>query len=228
MRNFALGLVEVDGYLGAIAALDAALKAANVTCIGMEKVNAGIMTVKLSGDVGAVQAAVAAGAETAAQLKVLLRHHVIARLHEETAAMMLGLKDESASEQQPEIAKEVSDHTKADAMLEVDVATTAKADGADTPVSTEATEASASEVNVPGTSIQDTSIQGISNQDADTQDTTFKESGTQTGANQPMTSAFSEQMKVAEQVEAIANVASLKPTASSIVKRSKNKNKASS
>lgn len=100
MRHNALGLVEVRGYLGAIAAADAALKAASVTCIGAEIVKGGLVTVKLSGDVGAVQSAVEAGAEAAKQLNVLLTRHVIARLHEETAAMVAGPEDAGANEPQ--------------------------------------------------------------------------------------------------------------------------------
>lgn len=88
MRNSALGLVEVRGYLGAVAVADAALKAASVTCIGVEIIQGGLVTVKLDGDVGAVQAAVEAGAELAKQLDVLVTRHVIARMHEETAAMV--------------------------------------------------------------------------------------------------------------------------------------------
>lgn len=88
MRHSALGLVEVRGYLGAVAAADAALKAASVTCIGVEIIKGGLVTVKLDGDVGAVQAAVEAGAEMATQLDVLVARHVIARMHEETAALV--------------------------------------------------------------------------------------------------------------------------------------------
>lgn len=88
MRYSALGLIEVRGYLGAVAAADAALKAASVTCIGMEIIGGGLVTVKLDGDVGAVQAAASAGAEMAKQLNVLLTRHVIARMHEETAVLV--------------------------------------------------------------------------------------------------------------------------------------------
>ncbi|WP_088549100.1 BMC domain-containing protein [Paenibacillus aquistagni] len=94
MRHQALGLVEVRGYLGAVAAADAALKAAAVTCLGVEVIKGGLVTVKLGGDVGAVQAAVDAGAELAVQLDVLITRHVIARLHEETAAMVAGKEEE--------------------------------------------------------------------------------------------------------------------------------------
>lgn len=82
------------GYLGAVAAADAALKAAAVTCLGVEVIKGGLVTVKLGGDVGAVQAAVDAGAELAVQLGVLITRHVIARLHEETAAMVAGKEEE--------------------------------------------------------------------------------------------------------------------------------------
>lgn len=88
MGYSALGLIEVRGYLGAVAAADAALKAASITCIGMEIIGGGLVTVKLDGDVGAVQAAVEAGAEMAKQLNVLLTRHVIARMHEETAVLV--------------------------------------------------------------------------------------------------------------------------------------------
>lgn len=102
MRHSALGLVEVRGYLGAVAAADAALKAASVACIGVEIIKGGLVTVKLSGDVGAVQAAVEAGAEAATQLDVLVTRHVIARLHEETAAMIENPAGTDGSQEQQE------------------------------------------------------------------------------------------------------------------------------
>lgn len=100
MRHQALGLVEVRGYLGAVAAADAALKAAAVTCLGVEVIKGGLVTVKLGGDVGAVQAAVDAGAELAVQLDVLITRHVIARLHEETAAMVAGKEEDQPALEQ--------------------------------------------------------------------------------------------------------------------------------
>lgn len=95
MEYNALGLVEVRGYLGAVAAADAALKAAGVSCIGLEVIKGGLVTVKLSGEVGAVQAAVDAGVEIATQLDVLLTSHVIPRLHEETAVLVTNTVDEN-------------------------------------------------------------------------------------------------------------------------------------
>lgn len=79
-----LGLIEVKGLLGAIEAADSALKAANVNLVGWEKVKGGIVTVKLTGDVDAVKAAVDAGVASVERLGVFLTSHVIPRIHEET------------------------------------------------------------------------------------------------------------------------------------------------
>ena len=62
MTNEALGMVETKGLVGSIEAADAMVKAANVTLIGYEKIGSGLVTVMVRGDVGAVKAAVDAGA----------------------------------------------------------------------------------------------------------------------------------------------------------------------
>ena len=54
----ALGLIETKGYVGAVEAADAMVKSANVVLIGYVKVGAGLVTVMVRGDVGAVKAAV--------------------------------------------------------------------------------------------------------------------------------------------------------------------------
>ena len=61
----ALGLIETRGLVGAIEAADAMVKAANVTLVSKEEIGGGLVTVMVRGDVGAVQAAVEAGAEAA-------------------------------------------------------------------------------------------------------------------------------------------------------------------
>ncbi|OPA75336.1 hypothetical protein BVG16_22360 [Paenibacillus selenitireducens] len=109
MKNKALGLVEVKGYLGAIAAADAALKTASVTCVGLEIINGGLVTVKITGDVGAVQAAVEAGAETAAQMNVLWARHVIARVHEETASIVNNSMNDDVEAEAEETAEETAE-----------------------------------------------------------------------------------------------------------------------
>lgn len=88
----ALGLIEVSGYVAAIGAADAALKAANVNLVDLEKVKAGITTVKLVGDVAAVKASVEAGSALADSLGKLRASHVIPRLHEEVYKILPGLK----------------------------------------------------------------------------------------------------------------------------------------
>ena len=58
----ALGMVETKGLIGAIEAADAMVKAANVRLIGKEQIGSGLVTAMVRGDVGAVKAAVDAGA----------------------------------------------------------------------------------------------------------------------------------------------------------------------
>jgi microcompartment protein CcmL/EutN len=88
MKTTALGLIEVVGYLGAIEAADAALKAANVDLLKLEIVKGGLVTVMLKGDVGAIEAAVEAGTEAAKKCCTLISSHVIARLDEETNKLL--------------------------------------------------------------------------------------------------------------------------------------------
>jgi ethanolamine utilization protein EutM len=79
----ALGMVETKGVVGAIEAADAMVKAANVTLIGKVKVGGSLVTVMVRGDVGAVKAAVDAGAAAAERVGELITCHVIPRPHPE-------------------------------------------------------------------------------------------------------------------------------------------------
>jgi microcompartment protein CcmL/EutN len=75
-----LGLVEVTGLSSAIEVADAMVKAANVTLVELEAARgSGMMTVKVSGDVGAVKAAVEAGRAAALAYGALVSTDVIAR-----------------------------------------------------------------------------------------------------------------------------------------------------
>lgn len=87
MEN-ALGMVETIGEVGAIEAADAMVKAANVRLIGKEKIGSGYVTVMVRGDVGAVKAAVDAGATAAARVGELKSVHVIPRPHSEVEAIL--------------------------------------------------------------------------------------------------------------------------------------------
>jgi len=79
MLDYALGLIETRGLIGAIEAADAAAKAADVELLGRERADAGLMTVKFRGDVAAVRAAVDAGAAAAQRVGELVSVHVIPR-----------------------------------------------------------------------------------------------------------------------------------------------------
>ena len=84
----ALGLIETRGLVGAIEAADAMVKAANVTLVSKEEIGGGLVTVMVRGDVGAVQAAVEAGAEAAKGVGELVSVHVIPRPHSEVENML--------------------------------------------------------------------------------------------------------------------------------------------
>ncbi|ABN43971.1 Microcompartment protein, putative [Streptococcus sanguinis SK36] len=84
----ALGMVETRGLVGAIEAADAMVKAANVTLIGKEQVGAGLVTVMVRGDVGAVKAATDAGAAAAENVGELISVHVIPRPHAEVEVIL--------------------------------------------------------------------------------------------------------------------------------------------
>ena len=84
----ALGMVETKGLVGAIEAADAMVKAANVTLIGKQQVGAGLVTVMVRGDVGAVKAATEAGAAAAENVGELISVHVIPRPHSEVEVIL--------------------------------------------------------------------------------------------------------------------------------------------
>ena len=56
MANQALGMIETKGFVAALAAADAMVKAANVTITQREEVGDGLVAVVIAGDVGAVKA----------------------------------------------------------------------------------------------------------------------------------------------------------------------------
>jgi ethanolamine utilization protein EutM len=75
----ALGMIETRGLVGLIEAADAMVKAAHVTIVAWEKVDAGLVTVIVRGDVGSVKAATDAGAAAARRVGELVSVHVIPR-----------------------------------------------------------------------------------------------------------------------------------------------------
>ena len=83
MSMEALGMIETKGFVGAVEAADAMVKAANVVLVGREYIGAGYVTVFVRGDVGAVKAATDAGAAAARRVGELISVHVIPRPHQE-------------------------------------------------------------------------------------------------------------------------------------------------
>jgi len=87
-KQEALGIIETQGLTAVLEATDAMLKTANVTLVGKEKIGAAYVTVIVRGDVAAVKAAVDAGAKAVGDLGKLIAAHVIARPHEDLAALL--------------------------------------------------------------------------------------------------------------------------------------------
>ena len=77
----ALGMVECRGLVAMIEAADAMVKAANVHLVGYEKIDAGLVTAIVRGDVAAVRSAVDAGAAAASRIGEVVATHVIPHLH---------------------------------------------------------------------------------------------------------------------------------------------------
>ena len=83
MASQALGMIETKGLITLLEATDAALKAADVTMTGWEKVGSGLVTGFFRGDVAAVKAAVEAGAESANSIGEVVSVQVIPRPHDD-------------------------------------------------------------------------------------------------------------------------------------------------
>ena len=75
--NFALGLIETQGFTAVFEAIDTALKTAAVEVVAREKLGGGYITVLIKGDVAAVNAAVSAGKAKVEGLGRLVAAHVI-------------------------------------------------------------------------------------------------------------------------------------------------------
>ncbi len=76
-------MVECMGLVAMIEAADTMVKTANVELVGYEKIDAGLVTAIVRGEVGAVRAAVDAGAAAANRVGKVVGTHVIPRPHNE-------------------------------------------------------------------------------------------------------------------------------------------------
>jgi len=85
----ALGMIETRGFVGMVEASDAMVKAAKVTLVKYEKIGGGFVTTLVRGDVGAVKAAVQAGAAAAEKVGELVSSHVIPSPHSQLEEPLL-------------------------------------------------------------------------------------------------------------------------------------------
>lgn len=97
----AMGMIETQGLVSSFEAADAMVKAANVEIVKQEFVDAGIVTIIIKGDVGAVQAAVSAGEAATKRLGTLLGAHVIPRADDSVNKMINLKKDNSKDAKLP-------------------------------------------------------------------------------------------------------------------------------
>lgn len=88
MNKEALGMIETKGLVANIEAADAMVKAANVELAGQVKIGAGLVTVMVRGDVGAVKAATDAGAAAAQKVGEVVSVHVIPRPHQDVEKVL--------------------------------------------------------------------------------------------------------------------------------------------
>ena len=94
MQQKSLGLIETQGLAAGIEAADAAVKSANVELVGYELTKGGgWTTIKILGDVGAVKAAVEAGAAAAKRVGEVYGVHVIPSPADEVEAILPALKE---------------------------------------------------------------------------------------------------------------------------------------
>lgn len=82
-HGVALGFVETRGNTGAIQAIDAMLKTANVEFVKRVEIGGAYVTAVVRGEVGAVRSSIEAGAEAAAKVGELICTNIIPSAHEE-------------------------------------------------------------------------------------------------------------------------------------------------
>ena len=118
----ALGLIETRGLVAAVESADAMLKAAEVELLEKTIVGGGLVSITVAGDVGAVKAAVDAGAAAVEQLNknALVSQHVIPRPHESLEEFIILEKPLSVKEADAEVEEHtIQKTTSENASIEV-------------------------------------------------------------------------------------------------------------
>lgn len=97
----AIGLIETKGLIAAIEAADSMTKSAEVNIIDRTYVGGGLVTITITGDVGAVKAAVESGVAAVNNLsnELLISNHIIPRPHEELKILFESKKHEEIIEE---------------------------------------------------------------------------------------------------------------------------------
>lgn len=104
----AIGLIETKGLVAATESTDAMLKAADVSLLEKTYVGGGLVSIVVTGDVGAVKAAVEAGGAAVRKLdeRLLVSQHIIPRPHEEIKEIIVAEKAEQ-EKQKDSLIKEI-------------------------------------------------------------------------------------------------------------------------
>ncbi|MTI80320.1 MAG: BMC domain-containing protein [Firmicutes bacterium] len=114
----ALGLIETRGLLAAIEGADVMLKTAQVELLGRTFVGGGLVTILVTGDVGAVKAAVEAGVAAVVKINALalVSQHVIPRPHNDIESMIV-VKESSVDKQPSTVSQQQqSENTAAESL----------------------------------------------------------------------------------------------------------------
>lgn len=100
----ALGLIETRGLLPAIECADVMLKTAQVELVERTFVGGGLVTIGITGDVGAVKAAVEAGVTAVEQIGhlLLVAKHVIPRPHADIENIVINRKSLAKEQEVPD------------------------------------------------------------------------------------------------------------------------------
>ncbi|SCZ04383.1 BMC domain-containing protein [Alkaliphilus peptidifermentans] len=120
MSYNALGLLETYGYIPAIVAVDAALKAANVTLKDLQCIGGGLVTMMVEGDVAAVQASIEAGSAAAQAIGHVISQHVIPRPINQLKSLIEGGGNTNQQIEESNSSKLVEAANKAEEVEEVE------------------------------------------------------------------------------------------------------------
>ena len=93
MYEKALGLIETRGYVAVVEAGDAMVKAADVRIVGSYSAGGGYYAVLVRGGVGAVKAALDAGARAAAAVGEVVAVHIIPRPYDDVDTIVPGYRE---------------------------------------------------------------------------------------------------------------------------------------